>query len=416
MGAINESIWVGLAKETRSAIDYWQIYRYDIADGDWTLVKEYTGLSIEQHKMAMAWDGGFHVWYILSESVTPLYEYKRITLSDLSVSDQPDIPAIKANYNSLCQDWGGKLYNATYPTSGADARAYGFDTKLWGSLPNPEQPILYGAGCTVVPPWATYQAGNLFVVRTDADNEFYMYDISGGTWATKAYLPLNSAGAGALAWAPGFGAESANEYVYGMISNTRFDRYDVDLNSWAAIAGGTPANKLDKYQGNTLVWDGDQLLYYLSNDSQIRKFDLNTQSWSAFIEMPFTWDKAASLAYSPRIRFIICDSDGTELYAPVALGSVPKGRTSTPVKYYLKAFDAEGGDPKLEIIADDRTDADDVLQLAPDNAGVPGAWTTFVTFAGGFAANESKPFWMRTNTLSTTVQEAKIARLKITVA
>lgn len=164
------------------------------------------------------------------------------------------------------------------------------------------------------------------------------------------------------------------------------------------------------------MWDGDQLLYYLSSDSQIRKFDLNTQSWSAFIETPFVYDKIASLAYSPRIRFVICDSDGTELYAPVALGSVPKGRTSTPVKYYLKALEAEGGDLTLEIIADNRTDADDGLQLAEDNAGVPGAWTTFVTFVGGFSGNELKPFWFRTNTLSTTVQEAKIARLKITVA
>ena len=103
MGAINESIWAGLAKEGTN----YRIYRYDIANGDWTLVKEYTGFDI-YYKLGMAWDGGFHVWYIIHD-VSPEYnEYKRIKLSNLSVLDQPNIPTIKAYSNSLAQDWGRK--------------------------------------------------------------------------------------------------------------------------------------------------------------------------------------------------------------------------------------------------------------------------------------------------------------------
>jgi len=124
-------------------------------------------------------------------------------------------------------------------------------------------------------------------------------------------------------------------------------------------------------------------------------------------------DVQHSVVYTPRIRFVFCDSNGDEIYAPASLGSIPKDRTSSPVKYYLKALEAETEDVTIGFVSDPRTDAEDILELAKDVAGVPGAWGASVDL-GPFAANEYKAFWLRADPTNA-AQEAKIARFKLTI-
>ncbi len=176
-----------------------------------------------------------------------------------------------------------------------------------------------------------------------------------------------------------------------------------------------PVNLGDYHGGNTLVWDGDRYLFWITdNDNGIYRFDLIDEAWEAYVTFPGDGlDSQHSIAYTPRIRFIFLDSNGDELYEPASLGSIPKDRTSTPVKYYLKALEAETDDVTISFVSDHRTDAEDILELAEDVAGSPGAWGTSVNL-GAFAANESKGFWMRADPTGA-AQEAKIARFKLTI-
>ena len=108
------------------------------------------------------------------------------------------------------------------------------------------------------------------------------------------------------------------------------------------------------------------------------------------------------------------DQDGQLLDSPMSLGSVPKDRISTGIKYYMRALEAEGGTVTLGIISDARTDADDILQIAPDSSGSPGTWGSSASL-GTFSEGEETPFWLRCNPGAGTTQEAKIARLQLSI-
>jgi hypothetical protein len=79
----------------------------------------------------------------------------------------------------------------------------------------------------------------------------------------------------------------------------------------------------------------------------------------------------------------------------------------------LKALEAEASDVTVSFVADHRTDAEDILEIAPDVAGAPGAWGTSVNL-GTFNENQIKEFWLRADPTGA-AQEAKIARFKLTI-
>jgi len=314
----------------------------------------------------------------------------------------------------MTQDFGGKIYVCAYESF--NVCSFSYATKVWGIEPSPPANTGYDPAITAVPPWANNQPGNIFLVRSVRSFiDFYMLNPVTGNWTAKDNTLGTSFASDArgMVWAQ-VPESGTPEYIYLTRHDDAYDKYDVDANSWSNI-GSMPANLGSPYGGNTLVWDGDRYLFWITdNDSGIYRFDLIDEGWEAYVTFPGAGlDSQHSIVYTPRIRFIFCDSNGDELYAPASLGSIPKDRVSTPVKYYLKALEAESEDVTIGFVSDPRTDAEDILEIAQDVAGAPGAWGVSVNL-GSFTENEYKAFWLRADPTDA-AQEAKIARFKLTI-
>jgi len=410
MAAINESLWV-LWDRDSSGDDYvHSLYRYDIYEGVWTQVYSFVEDSgvMDYNDVAIGWDGAFYVWFCNVDNDYPIY--KRVNIVTLAVDDWPAQPSGSYAKPCLNHDYGFKVVSKHI---GASQRvwAYHYTTKQWGAFPANNHFVFGGGGLAPVPPWATNNPGGLYCVDGGGTQYFELFDYSTESWVDKQNLLGNDSGnALPVAWADYGGTE----YVYLIRDDSNFDRYNTGTDTWTKV-GAPPANLPQYYSGNAMVWDGDQFLFYVTTNGAVYRFDLNSQSWDSYVTLPSGDDSHVSIAYTPRIRFVILDTDGDPVYAPVSLGAVPKATTSAETCYYLKALEAEGGTVTLSIVDDDRFDADDLLQLAPDSGGQPGTWGTSVNL-GSFSASQSKPFWVRTNTLSTTGQEAKVARLRVDVS
>lgn len=415
MSAIDESLWFLVSEEAIGGGDYrYKVFRYNIYEGDTTEVYTYDIVvgSIGSLYTGFGWDGGFHVWFTWWASGEEHRRRKRINIRTLGVEDWPVETVEDFRYADFDQDWGRKLVSKHYSDDAFGLWAYDFASKQWGQYPTPLKSFGTHTGITCVPPWATYQAGNIFAAYSSADNDYFqMYDWSGDEWIAKADMLGIKSGGGGLCWADYGG----NEYVYLVRDVANFDRYNVNTNAWSNVGAfpGTAVN--GSGTGDSMCWDGDQYLFYCSEaDDVVYRFDLNTQVWDSYISAPVAL-KNGSICYTPRIRFILLDQDCEEVAGPVTIGSIPKGRKSTPVKYYLKALAAEASSVTLGIVADARTDADDILELALDVGGIPGSWGTSVNL-GTFSAEAYKPFWIRCDAPDTSGQEAKIARFKLTMS
>lgn len=413
MSAINESLWFGFT-DTGGANPTFSVWRYDIYDGELTEVWAWTpGGLLGTHWASMCWDGGYYIWVCMTDTLNENYAYERFRITDY-VAEAFTEASEDLLTHSFTQDWGSRIVTTHQPSSGARLWNYSFATKQWGAFPTETYTFGQSSTPVTIPPWATNKAGNVLVIGDSGDTtRCQLYDYSTG-WSTTGSLNNAKSGGKSACWTDYGG----NEYIYCIVSSTKFERYDCSAGTWTDLSGSItpPASTHNQiYSGSNMVWDGDQYLFYTSEQDQvIYRFDLNAQSWDSYVNSPVGFDTACC-AYTPRIRFVFLDSDSDPIYNPTSLGSVPKNDTSDGVKYYLKALEAEGGTVTIGKLTDARTDADDVLQLAPDSGGSPGTWANSVSM-GSFSADESKPFWMRTNTLSTTGQEAKVARLKLTLS
>lgn len=414
MAAINESLWCGFGRDTISGPIYrYKIWRYDIIEGDFTEVWTFdTDSAVIPNFGTLGWDGSYRIWAALTGG-GPGNLCERIKISDLTIDEFPAYTSDQLSRQCFAQNWGNQLTTLHYPASGGRLVAYNFTTKQWGSFP--DEPNEFGdtSSPVPVPPWASNYPGCVFVLSDPGDlARVHYYDYASG-WSTRASMLGSKAGGRNGAWTDYGGTE----YIYIIRDDTNFDRLNISTNVWSNV-GVCPATLHNVgNSGASLVWDGDQYLFYLSDyDEAIYRFDLNTQSWSAYANLPIADDiNQGSIAYTPRIRFIFQDSNQSDIYDITSLGSVPKGTPSDGVKYYLKALENESGTVTLGKLTDGRTDADDILQLAPDVAGSPGTWGNSVNM-GTFSTHQAKPFWMRVNALSTTGQEAKVARLDISIA
>jgi len=408
MAAINESLWVLWDRDSSGDDTVNSLYRYDIYEGIWTqvysFVEDVGGMAY--NFVSIGWDGAFHVWFCNDDDDYPIY--KRVNIATLEVDDWPVLPP-EGNFRPcLIHDYGFKIVTKRIST-GPRVWAYHFTTKQWGGFPTTNNIPGSGGGLAPVPPWATNNPGGLYCVIGDGTH-FELFDYSTESWIEKQNLLGSPSGAIPVAWTDYGGTE----YVYLIRDDDNFDRYNTETDTWTKV-GAPPGDPGQDYCGNSMVWDGDQFLFFIDTWGNIYRFDLNSQSWDSYLTIPSAAVSEVSIAYNPRIRFVILDTDGNPVYAPVSLGAVPKGDVSSATRYYLKALEAEGGTVTLGIVDDDRFDADDLLQLASDSGGQPGTWGTSVNL-GSFSANQSKPFWVRTNTLSTTGQEAKVARLRVDVS
>jgi len=411
MAAIDESLWCWVEDNANRYLK-----RYNIATGEWSDVVKLPAFDAQADSMGV-WDGGFYIWIYIQKATTDVnYVKKRLNIYTLELSDYPQDPDIIGTfrYGMITQDFGGKIYVASiaYPY----VASFSYATKVWGSEPSPPVGTDEDPAIAAVPPWANNQPGNIFLVRSIRDyTSFYMLDPVTGTWTSRAGTlgSTGSSDARGMVWAQ-VPESGTPEYIYLTRDDDAFDKYDVSANSWSNI-GSMPANLGYSYGGNTLVWDGDRYLFWITDNTDgIYRFDLIDEGWEAYVTFPGDGlDSQHSIVYTPRIRFIFCDSNGTELYEPASLGSIPKDRTSIPVKYYLKALEAETEDVTIGFVSDHRTDAEDILEIAPDVAGAPGAWGSSANL-GSFTENEYKAFWLRADPTGA-AQEAKIARFKLTI-
>jgi len=411
MAAIEESLWCWVENNANRYLK-----RYNIATGEWSDVVKLPAFDAYADSMGV-WDGGFYIWIYIQKSITDAnYVKKRLNIHTFELSDYPQDPDIidTFDYGMMAQDYGGKIYVVF--NSYDSPSCFSYATKVWSIIPDPPDQTSSDPAITVVPPWANNQAGNIFVVRSIRNGtDFYMFDPVTGSWTVKdnALGTDGSLQARGMVWAQ-VPESGTPEYIYFTRDDSKFDKYDVAANSWSNI-GSMPSDLGSPYGGNTLVWDGDRYLFWITDeDNGIYRFDLIDEAWEAYVTFPGDGlDDQHSIVYTPRIRFIFCDSNGTELYEPASLGSIPKDRASIPVKYYLKALEAETEDVTIGFVSDHRTDAEDILELAPDVAGAPGAWSDSVNL-GSFTENEYKAFWLRADPVGA-AQEAKIARFKLTI-
>ena len=148
-------------------------------------------------------------------------------------------------------------------------------------------------------------------------------------------------------------------------------------------------------------------------NSTIYRYDIVGDSWISFA----TWGGAglssfASICFVPRIRFLYLNSSGNVVTNPMNLGVEFSGSTGAGTLYYVKALESVGV-VTLAIEAAPRTDADELLDIAPDVAGVPGAWGASVVL-GAMAANETIPFWIRIDAAGAPTTQPRSARLTLT--
>lgn len=407
MSAIDESLWCCIdAAATR------YIRRYNIALGLWTAVAAITPWDTD-YEVCIAWNGAYHIYFNFWEAGggSPTYNRKRINIYNVSLSDWEDQPLLDTQNCWMAQDYGSRLYMMR--SNNPYILVFNYTTKVWAALDNPGFQPTSGAGIVVVPPWATNEPGSLFCNR-GASVDLQMFDYATGWEVKQDQLGVSSSGYGGLVWADG----SGTEYLYFPRSSTNFDKYNVNTNTWSRIGDMPAGSSTSPKWGNNLVWDGDNYLFYLSTaTSQIYRFDLTTEVWDSYLEWPEESGvaTAAGIAYTPRIRFMFMDSSQTILSAPIALGSVPKDRESIPVKYYLYPLESDAGAVSVAFVVDGRTDAEDILELAADSGGVPGAWGASVNF-GAVTGGVPEAFWIRSNPSPPTTQEAKVARLEIAIS
>lgn len=405
MAAIDESLWIGY--DDADNLEHW-VARYNIAKGVYTPDVYEWGSSDTFSTHGACWDGAYHLWIQHTHSAGK--KFKRINLFDESVADWPVIPDWTSGPKALGSDYfTGILLGAGLTGLGN----YSYATKSIGTIPENASQSTDGTTFCTSPPWATYSPGCIFSVSLPGSNlYFWKYSYLTG-WSQLADVPVGP-GYGNMVWADG----SGTEYVYKIVSagTDGLRKYNVNTNTWSIAAdcpsasGGTSI-----YAPNVMTWDGDNYLYWLSSaDDAIFRFNCTTESWDSYLSLDYLVASKLWLVYTPRIRFMFLNQDGVLLDSPMSLGSVPKDRISTGVKYYIRALEGEAGTVTLGIINDARGDADDILEIAPDSGGQPGAWGSSANL-GSFSSGQETPFWIRCDPGAGTTQEAKIARLQLSI-
>ena len=364
------------------------VYAYNFDTAQWEWLYE-TGLTVFDAATA-CWDGAYHIWFQINGD----YHY-RLNMIDYTISaflaDEPD-----TSYRRFyTHDYDGLLYASG---NGNIFRSFDHGVGDWADDPNPG----VSGVSIVVPPSAVEQPGMLFHATT-LSQAFKMYNPATGVWANKLNAPGNME-RGDIVW--------ANEFVFTNQGGGKdFYKYNVNANTWATVA----ARSVNAHpEGQHLTWDYDDngYIYWFEPTGSIYRYDIGGDSWSGFATVPGTIYAHGSLVYVPRIRYLFLNSSGEIVANPMNLGAEFSGETGSGVLYYVKALETVGA-TTLAIEADARTDADDLLDIAADNNGVPGAWGNSVAL-GAMAENGTVPFWIRVDASGAPTTQPRCARLKLT--
>jgi len=406
MAAIDESLWIGY--DDNDALEKW-IGRYNIAEGEYNpSVYEWGSFDANATHGAI-WDGAYHLWLHHNHSVS---KFKRINLFDESVDDWPCDVDSWIGPKGLMSDYRLGIIWQGGVDSPMGFGGYSYGTKQTFVIPeNLGTSMAYSGGMASIPPWATNDPGTFYTLQSNSSTAFWRYSWLTG-WTSRTVAPFIG-NTGPLVWADG----SGTEYIYYLFggSTDDFRKYNVSTNTWS-IVGDPPGPAPSDHAVNCMSWDGDNYIYFHNwTDETIYKFDCTAETWSEYLALPDTAHGNCFVTYTPRIRFVYLDQSGERLDSPMSLGSVPKDRVSAGVKYYIRALEAEAGTVTIQIISDNRGDADDILQIAPDSSGAPGTWGSSAA-VGTFVENQERPFWLRCNPGAGTTQESKIARLKLSIS
>ena len=340
----------------------------------------------------ICWDGAYHLWWHHDADY-----YKRLDLYDHSVSSFLATEPIISSNDYYNHNYNGFIYSFT--GAGAFFQKFDHATGLWSIEVSPGA---VGTG-VVVPMTAVNRPGKLFWGQEGALT-FKEFDPVAGTWANKANAPGNLEG-GDIVW--------ADEYVFmNQDGDTGFYKYNVNANTWASMA--VRAN-VARPGNQALAWDYNDTgyIYWVNTlNHTIYRYDIVGDSWISFATWGGQIISHASICYVPRIRFLYLNSSGNVVTNPMNLGVEFSGSTGAGTLYYVKALESVGA-VTLAIEADPRTDGDDLLDIAPDVAGVPGAWGASVNL-GAMAANATIPFWIRIDAAGAPSTQPRSARLTLT--
>jgi len=129
--------------------------------------------------------------------------------------------------------------------------------------------------------------GNIWALfsSSGADNWFYVYDISEGTWTAKANMTVvPSNGGGGLVFVPttASGCSSADGCLYGVRGGNQDDfyQYDIENNSWSTMDLITS----NVSYGNEITYDpvrNDIYIFRANNTDDFFQYDVATNNWDA---------------------------------------------------------------------------------------------------------------------------------------
>jgi len=375
---------------TESSADK-KIIAYNFDDAVWEEI--YVTGNTALSGSGVAWDGAYHIWWRHDNDY-----YKRLDLYNLSVSSFLSAePFTALQHNYYCHNYDGFIYGFADNAAGY-LKKFDHATGLWSVEANPGAD---GVGI-VVPMSAVERPGKVFWGQHEAQT-FKEFDPIVGTWANKLNAP-GDLEAGDIVW--------ADEYVF-MNQNTDvgFYKYNVNANTWASMA---VRDRNAGNDGQQLAWDYNDVgyIYWLCIlNHTLYRYDIVGDAWISFATIVPGVIARASICYVPRIRYLYLNSSGNVVTNPMNLGCEFTGSTGAGTLYYVKALEAVGV-TTLAIENDPRDDADELLDIAADNAGVPGAWGASVNL-GAMAANATVPFWIRIDAAAAPSTQPRSARLTL---
>lgn len=246
-------------------------YRYQISTNAWSTIENTPQAS---RYIGVVYHSGDGYLYVFRGNGTyDFWKYNIGTGSFLGSSDLPATPGTGADliyYNNLLYLVRG---NGT-----ANFYSYNPSTNLWIALTS--APNTLGDDTKGV------VAGSiLYFLRGSNTPTFYSYNTGTSTWATLTDLPATIQNGGTLVY-PGSG-----DYIYGTRGATTrsFYRYSISGNSWSDVAVSDLPDDAEAAFGARLISDGTNLFYITGiGMSQLLKYTIGTDSWSAVTSLPFS--------------------------------------------------------------------------------------------------------------------------------
>ena len=403
MAVINESLYMGYKSDRK-------LFKYDLGS---LTQSDLVASPISWTDSKAIWDGGTKIYVAGDGSASShcsVYPYDIIDNSFGSELSNDGFNSATGGGFVFCMDDWKNIYLGI----GASSTTYGFDmaTQVWNtaSIASFTSYGSYGSAMTMIPISATYKPGYVCYAKGQGNASFYMIDpLNDVSWTSKASLPAADFVCG-MVW--------VGEYVYTLGYYKKLYRYDVNANTWSTMTD--IVSDYYSFYGGILASDGDPngFLYAFNKaDAKIYAYDIDGDSWSTVVDLAgsllsnYSW-----MVHVPQIRFDYLDSDdSTRLTDPFAINNAVPGTAGTEVKRYLKALEAVGTTVTIQVISDSRTDADAILELAPDSGGSPGSWGSSANM-GTFTADQSKAFWLRANPAAGTGLGMKQCKIEVSVA